>query len=101
MRLFERELLVVIDAAQFDSGRMANWIDKGLLGDSLAHILAHDAFQDSSLHPRSRNPLAFNSHRENYATRISRIHTDFKPTADPRPLSNYRPGTADFSQLCS
>jgi hypothetical protein len=35
---------------------MANWIDKGLLGDFVAYILAHDAFQDPSLHPPSRNP---------------------------------------------
>jgi hypothetical protein len=56
MRLFEQELPVVIDSGQFDSGRMANWIDKGLLGDSLAHVLAHDAFQGPSLHPPSRNP---------------------------------------------
>jgi hypothetical protein len=58
MRLFEQELPVVIDSGQFDSGRMANWIDKGLLGDSLAHVLAHDAFQGPSLHPPRRNSLA-------------------------------------------
>ena len=100
MRLLEHQLLVVVSSGQFDSGRMANRIDKSLLSDSCAYILAPTRFKThrsiayaailspwTSIWGRNPTPLAFPA-----------MHFEKVPDTVYSPRKDRPPLTGPFSE---